>query len=35
MKYYNPDPTDLLNWGKKDAEAYLKDIKEKLGPFLS
>ena len=35
MKYYNPDPTNLLTWGRSDAEAYLKDIQEKVKCFFA
>lgn len=35
MKYYNPAPTNLLTWGRSDAEAYLEDIKEKVKCFLA
>jgi hypothetical protein len=34
MKYYTPEANNLLAWGKKDSENYLKDILEKLKPFL-
>lgn len=35
MKYYNPDPTNLLIWGRCDAQAYLEDIKQKLRFILA
>lgn len=34
MKYYTPEANNLLVWGKKDSENYLKDMLEKLKPFL-
>lgn len=34
LKYYNPSPNDLLAWSRTDAQAYLKDISNKLCGFL-
>ena len=33
-KSYTSMPTTMVNWNKKDAEAYLNDIKEKLKDYL-
>lgn len=34
LKYYTNSSNNLLNWGKKDAVAYIEDIKNKLEDFL-
>ena len=34
LKYYSEDIKDPYLWTKEDAEAYLKDIKDKLMNFL-
>lgn len=34
MKYYTKGANGLLCWGRADAASYLKDIKDKLKPFL-
>ena len=34
LKYYTIQSNDLLSWGRKDAKAYLGDIKEKIKDFL-
>lgn len=35
MKYYSTDYNDLFKWTKKDAENYLKDIKETLEKYMN
>ena len=35
MKYYTANPTNLLVWGRTDAEAYLEDMKNKVKLFLA
>lgn len=34
LKYYSEESNNLMNWGRKDADAYLTDIEEKLKDFL-
>ena len=34
MKYYTNQPTNLVEWGKHDAEAYLENIKTLLNGFI-
>lgn len=34
FKYYTPTPSNLHFWGADDREAYIKDIRETLKPYL-